>query len=108
MRSGGGNTNLARYIELPEFEEVETVPFTPDEQKKLWEDFNTGNKFTGYLLLMIYTGTQRFCPGVPFDCGIQGLKNQRIVIVVPQHIGHNAPVFYFKYCTKVCLGLLSI
>ena len=56
VAQGNIQTNLARYIELPELEEVETTPFTANEQKTLWEAYNAGNKFTGYLLLMIYTG----------------------------------------------------
>lgn len=48
--------NIASYIELPELVEEETTPISPEEQKKLWEDFSAGNTFTGYLLLMIYSG----------------------------------------------------
>jgi len=95
---GDVQTNLARFIELPELEEVETVPFTADEQKKLWEDFNSGNKFTGYILLMIYTGMM---PGellqakktmIDWDehritgCGLKTKKRKETPILLPNII----------------------
>lgn len=49
-------TNLASFIELPPLEEDEPTPFTGDEQKLLWKDYAEGNIFTGYILLMIYSG----------------------------------------------------
>lgn len=49
-------SNLAEFITLPELEEGEPKPFNADELKKLWEDYGKGNKMTGYVLLMIYSG----------------------------------------------------
>lgn len=49
-------TNKAKYIVLPDAEEKETVPFTADEIKALWNDYYAGHRETGYFLLMIYTG----------------------------------------------------
>ncbi|MDL2257878.1 tyrosine-type recombinase/integrase [Eubacteriales bacterium OttesenSCG-928-K08] len=49
-------TNLALYIELPKLEESVPEPFTEDELKLLWTDYGNENKFTGYILLMIYSG----------------------------------------------------
>ena len=48
--------NKARYIVLPDADEKDTVPFTPDEIRALWADFAAGNTNTGFFLLMIYTG----------------------------------------------------
>lgn len=48
--------NLAKYIELPPLQEEEPVPFSEEEQKLLWKDYAEGNTFTGYILLMIYSG----------------------------------------------------
>ncbi|MFB0921615.1 MAG: tyrosine-type recombinase/integrase [Oscillospiraceae bacterium] len=95
---GEVQTNLARYIELPELEEVETTPFSAEEQKTLWEDYNAGNKFTGYLLLMIYTGMM---PGellqakksmIDWDarqitgCGLKTKKRKETPILLPDII----------------------
>ena len=57
--------NLAEYIELPTHEEEEAEPFTTEEVNRLWQDFYGGNVFTGYILLMIYTGMM---PGELFEC----------------------------------------
>lgn len=57
-------TNLADYIELPTLDEAEQIPFSIEEQNALWADYSSGNIFTGYILLMIYTGMM---PGELFD-----------------------------------------
>lgn len=49
-------TNLSDYIELPDLNAKEQQPFHADEIKKLWMDYSGGNWWTGYILLMIYTG----------------------------------------------------
>lgn len=59
------HTNLARYIVLPTLEEKEQRPFTREEITAFWEDFGNGNLFTGYILLMIYSGMM---PGELLDC----------------------------------------
>jgi integrase len=48
--------NLSEFIELPELNAKEQQPFTPEEIAKLWNDYSDGNWWTGYILLMIYTG----------------------------------------------------
>lgn len=48
--------NLAEYIDLPVLEEKEQDAFTPKEITALWTDYAAGNWWTGYVLLMIYTG----------------------------------------------------
>lgn len=49
-------TNLSDYIELPDLNAKEQKPFHTDEIAKLWTDYTGGNWWTGYILLMIYTG----------------------------------------------------
>ena len=48
--------NLAEYIELPDLNEKEREPFSPESIARLWDDYLAGNWWTGYILLMIYTG----------------------------------------------------
>ena len=48
--------NLAEYIELPEKNAKQQQAFTQEEIGKLWNDYSAGNWWTGYILLMIYTG----------------------------------------------------
>lgn len=48
--------NYAEYIKLPPLEKPKKDAFTLDERNKLWNDYNAGNDFTGYILIMIYTG----------------------------------------------------
>lgn len=58
-------TNLASYIELPTLVETEQIPFNTEEIEAFWRDYGEGNLFTGYLLLMIYSGMM---PGELFEC----------------------------------------
>lgn len=48
--------SLPDYIVLPELHETERIPFTEDEQKKLWKSYEEGNKDAAIPLIMIYTG----------------------------------------------------
>ena len=48
--------NLAEYIELPELNAKGQEAFPAEDIEKLWTDYADGNWWTGYLLLMIYTG----------------------------------------------------
>ena len=48
--------NLAEFIELPEKNAKKQEAFTQEEIGKLWNDYTAGNWWTGYILLMIYTG----------------------------------------------------
>lgn len=50
------SANLALYIDLPHLEAEEPVPWNEEEIKAFWSDYASGNTFTGYLLLMIYSG----------------------------------------------------
>ena len=50
------SVNLAQYLQLPPANASEQAPFTAEELDLLWKDFAAGNTFTGYILLMIYTG----------------------------------------------------
>lgn len=56
IAQGDAVTNLAEYLELPTLEEGEKNPFTDDELKMLWKDYADGHTFTGYILLMAYSG----------------------------------------------------
>ena len=48
--------NLAEFLTLPDKQTKEREAFTAAEIQKLWEDYGAGNWWTGYILLMIYTG----------------------------------------------------
>lgn len=50
------SVNLAQYLQLPPANASEQEPFNAEELDLLWKDFAAGNTFTGYILLMIYTG----------------------------------------------------
>lgn len=50
------SVNLAQYLQLPPANASEQTPFNAEELDSLWKDFAAGNAFTGYILLMIYTG----------------------------------------------------
>jgi len=87
-------TNLALYIELPTLDAEEPVPFSEEELKAFWKDYGEGKTFTGYILLMIYSGMM---PGellkaekrmidwktqTIFGCGLKTKKRKETPIVV--------------------------
>lgn len=47
--------NLARFVELPPPAKSKRDAFTSEEVALLWRDYEAGNRFTGYALVMIYT-----------------------------------------------------
>ena len=86
--------NLATFIALPELNEKETRPFTTEEQRKLWTAWEHGDKFIGYILLMMYSGMmpgellicrksmihwQKQCI---IGCGIKTKKRRKTPIVI--------------------------
>ncbi len=56
IKHGYTEKNPTKYIELPENEKTEKDAWHPDEVKLFWDDYNSGNDFTGYILIMIYAG----------------------------------------------------
>lgn len=50
------STNYAEFIKLPPLEKPKKDAFTDEEIDAIWEDYNAGHDFTGYVLTMIYTG----------------------------------------------------
>jgi len=49
--------NLASFIELPTLEEQEAVPFSPEEVRTIWSEFNDQHDIIcAEILLMIYSG----------------------------------------------------
>lgn len=63
--AGRINQNLADFIVLPALEEQEAEPFTEDEVKAFWAQYEKGDVFTGYILLLCYTGMM---PGELLQC----------------------------------------
>lgn len=58
-------SNLAEFIELPTVNAKEQQAFEAGELTKLWEDYAAGNWWTGYILLMCFTGMM---PGELLGC----------------------------------------
>lgn len=58
-------TNKASALVLPKLDEEEPIPFSEEEMNRLWADYDAGNFFTGYILLMIYSSMM---PGELLKC----------------------------------------
>lgn len=58
-------SNLAEFIELPDLKAKKQEAFSIEEITSLWNDYTAGNWWTGYILLMIYTGMM---PGELLGC----------------------------------------
>lgn len=63
--TGNITVNLARMIVLPELKEKAPEPFTETEVSAMWEAWERGETFAGYLLLMIYSSMM---PGELLAC----------------------------------------
>lgn len=78
MASGGANgwvtVNLARFLVLPELDEKTPEPFTEAEVSAMWEAWDGGNLFVGYMLLMIYTSMM---PGELLACKTDMIDYER-------------------------------
>ena len=48
--------NYAEFVKLPPKPKSKKDAFTQQEIDALWRDYEAGNEFTGYILIMIYTG----------------------------------------------------
>lgn len=48
--------NMTQFLQLPASKSSERIPFNKVELDAMWKDYASGNTFTGYLLLMIYSG----------------------------------------------------
>ena len=92
------NTSLAGFIVLPELKEGSPNPFDEADLNALWKDYGAGQKFTAYILLMIYSGMM---PGELFKaekgmidwerqqitgCGLKTKKRKQTPIVVADFI----------------------
>lgn len=99
VAEGNARTNLADFIRLPSLEEKEMQPFLEEELKKLWDAYGSGDKFIGFILLMVYSGMM---PGelltmkvdmIDWEkheirgCGLKTKKRKETPIVFPDMIG---------------------
>lgn len=50
------SVNYAEYIKLPPLDKSKKVAFNQQEIDGLWKDYENGHDFSGYILIMIYTG----------------------------------------------------
>lgn len=90
--------NLSEFLVLPELNEKEAVPLTPEEVAKIWAAYDKGDRFAGYILLLIYTGMM---PGELLACkksmvdldrleirgaGLKTKTRQRAAIAFPEFI----------------------
>ena len=56
LKNEYADKNRGKLIDLPPLDTKEKEAFTVDEVKSLWTDYENGNTFTGYALVMVYTG----------------------------------------------------
>lgn len=90
--------NLSEFIELPDLNAKQQEPFCEADVTKLWKDYAAGNWWTGYILLMIYTGMMpgelRFALKSQIDwegrkivgAGIKTEKRKETPIVLAEYI----------------------
>lgn len=56
IKHGYVDRNPTEYIELPENEKSRKDAWKQEELRAFWADWQAGNTFTGYILIMIYAG----------------------------------------------------
>lgn len=56
LQNNLASRDYAQYIALPPMPKSDTVPLTEREIQAIWQEYNSGNDFARYLLIMIYTG----------------------------------------------------
>lgn len=98
VAEGQVQTNLAPFIELPELDAEETVPWNEQEIEILWRLYAKGNRIAMACLIMIYSGMM---PGELFiceehminyeehtitGCGLKTKKRKETPIVFPDFV----------------------
>jgi len=98
LPDGYVTVNLSDFLVLPELEEKEAVPFNENEVQAFWSAWGAGDKFVGYILLMIYTGMMPIelmnCKKDMIDwdaceirgCGRKTKKRKEVPIVFPDFL----------------------
>lgn len=100
-------SNLAPFIELPALREAKKEPFTVFELKALWEHYRAGDNFTGYILLMIYTGMM---PGELFNLKADMINFGRRTITgcgMKTKVRKEKPIVFPEFLTEVLLVLCT-
>lgn len=98
-------SNAADVIDLPELVEAESEPFNAEEQKALWKKYNSGDKFIGYILLMIHTGMM---PGELLACHKDHIQWDTLQIVgsgIKTPYRRGAPITIPEYMLPVLRAL---
>ena len=70
--------DLPSFIILPEKKETERVPFSSDEQKRLWKMYDEGDLRAAIPLLMIYTGMM---PGEAMKLKVKNIDLESRIIL---------------------------
>lgn len=90
--------NLSNFLVLPDLQEAESKPFTPDELKGIWDLYDRGDAFAGYILLMCYSGMMPVellsCKKAMIDldkneifgCGAKTKSRKKSAIVYPDFL----------------------
>ena len=98
MPDGHVTVNLSEFLVLPDLEEKDAVPFNEEEVQTFWTAWADGDKFVGYILLMIYTGMMPIelmtCKKDMIDwdaceirgCGHKTKKRKEVPIVFPDFL----------------------
>ena len=98
MPDGHVTVNLSEFLILPDLEEKDAVPFNEEEVQTFWTAWADGDKFVGYILLMIYTGMMPIelmtCKKDMIDwdaceirgCGHKTKKRKEVPIVFPDFL----------------------
>lgn len=98
VAEGQARTNLAEFIRIPPLTEKEQQPFNEGEIDKLWAAQAAGDRMSGIILLMIYTGMMpgelRQCKIDMIDtskreihgCGLKTKKRKNTPIVYPEAV----------------------
>lgn len=70
--------DLPSYIILPEKKETERIPFSDEEQKKIWKRYDDGDLRAAIPLLMIYTGMM---PGEAMGLKVENINLEDRIII---------------------------
>lgn len=101
------NKNLPSYIVLPKLEEKERQVFTEEEQRSLWQLYESGDNRAAIPLLMIYTGMM---PGEMQRLKVENidLDNRKIIgIGIKTKVRKESPVFLPNDILPVVEDLVS-
>lgn len=98
--------NKTENLDLPPLKKSTKDAFTDAEVQAFWDDYNAGNRFTAYILIMIYTG-MRYGELAAVQVSDIHLKDQYLIGGIKSEAGRNRVIPFGSKLAPVIGALMQ-